>query len=123
MPKRIRRKKLREMLQGKKLKLLSDLHQEVFERLGNEYHEEFERAMDAGDEALVDLLQSIDIKLADIRRAELIQINEAERKLSEGTYGICKECGRDIGEERLVALPYAVRCIECEDHFERADSH
>ena len=118
MPKRIRRAKLRKMLLEIKQKLLADLHKEVFEKLGDEYRGEFERAMDAGDVSFIDLLQSVDVRLVDIRQEELIKMDEAERKLNEGTYGICEECGRDIGEERLAALPCAVRCVECEEHLE-----
>jgi DnaK suppressor protein len=118
MPKQIRQKKLRMVLQAKKRKLLADLHQEVFQNLGDEYRREFEQAMDTGDVSIIDLLQSVDIKLVDIRQEELIKMDAAERKLNEGTYGVCEECGRDISEERLAALPYAVRCIACEEQLE-----
>ncbi len=121
MPKRIRQDKLRKMLQERRRKLLLDLHQEVFEKLGDEYHGEFEQAMDAGDVSFIDLLQSVDVKLVDIRQEELIKMDAAERKLNEGTYGICEECGKDISVERLAALPYAVRCLECEERFEHTD--
>jgi DnaK suppressor protein len=76
--------------------------------------------MDAGDVSFIDLLQSVDVKLVDIRQEELVKMDAAERKLNEGTYGICEECGRDISEERLAALLYAVRCVECEERLERA---
>ncbi len=121
MPKRIRLDKLRKMLQERKRKLLAELHQEVFEKLGDEYHGEFEQAMDAGDVSFIDLLQSVDVKLVDIRQEELIKMDAAERKLNEGTYGICEECGKDISVERLAALPYAIRCLECEERFEHTD--
>lgn len=119
MQKKIRQGKLRKMLQERKRKILADLHNEVFEKLGNEYRGEFERAMDSGDVSFVDLLQSVGIKLVDIRQEELIKMDEAERKLKEGTYGICEECGKEISEERLRALPYAIRCIEDEERFEQ----
>jgi DnaK suppressor protein len=118
MPKRIRMQKLRKMLMERKKRLWEELHRELFEKFGNEYRGEFERAMDAGDISSVDLLQSIGIKLMDIRQEELIKMDAAERKLNEGTYGICEECGKEISEERLAAMPYAVRCIECEERFE-----
>jgi DnaK suppressor protein len=121
MPKRVRQGKLRKALQERKRKLLADLHQEVFERLGDEYRGEFERAMDTGDVSFIDLLQSVDVKLVDIRQEELIKMDVAERKLNEGTYGICEECGKDISVERLAALPYAVRCLECEERLEHTD--
>jgi DnaK suppressor protein len=120
MPKRIREQKLRKMLQEKKQRLLSDLHQEIFENLGDEYRREFERAMDAADVSIMDLLQSIDIELADIRRDEILKMEAAERKLDEGTYGVCEECGKEIGTDRLAALPYAIRCVECEERIEKA---
>ncbi len=123
MPKRIRHDKLRRMLLERKRKLLASLHQEVFEKLGEEYRGEFERAMDTADVSFIDLLQSVDIKLVDIRQEDLIKMDEAERKLREGSYGVCEECGKDISEERLAALPYAVRCIECEEKLERTEIH
>ncbi len=119
MPKKLRHEKLRKMLQERKRKIMQDLHEQVFEKLGSEYRSEFERAMDSGDVSFVDLLQSVGIKLVDIRQEELIKMDEAERKLKEGTYGICEECGREISEERLAAMPYAVRCLEDEERFER----
>lgn len=40
-------------------------------------------------------------------------IDHALRKLDEGTYGLCENCGTAIGAERLAARPYAVRCRAC----------
>jgi DnaK suppressor protein len=119
MPKKIRQEKLRKMLQERKRKILADLHAEVFEKLGDENRGEFEHAMDSGDMSFIDLLQSVGIKIVDIRQEELIKMDEAERKLKEGTYGICEECGKEISEERLAAMPYAVRCTEDEERFEQ----
>jgi RNA polymerase-binding protein DksA len=45
--------------------------------------------------------------------AELAQINRALAQIEQGTYGICSQCGRPIGERRLQALPYSDRCITC----------
>jgi DnaK suppressor protein len=121
MPKRMRHEKLRKLLHERRRKLLAGLHDEVFERLGKDYRQEFDQAMDSADISVVDLLQSVGIKLVDIRQEELIKMDAAERKLNEGTYGICEECGADISEERLAALPYAVRCLQCEERFETTD--
>jgi DnaK suppressor protein len=46
-------------------------------------------------------------------RGLLAQIEDALRRMDEGTYGICTGCGRRIDFERLEALPYAVQCAEC----------
>ena len=55
-------------------------------------------------------------------KAETVnRIDEALRRLEEGTYGHCFECGDDIGEARLRALPFAVRCKDCEEIRERTE--
>jgi RNA polymerase-binding transcription factor DksA len=46
------------------------------------------------------------------------RIAEARRALEDGTYGTCKSCGKAIPPERLRAVPEAVRCIDCQRHFE-----
>lgn len=118
MPRKIRQEKLRKMIQEQKRKLLADLRQEIFDTLGRDYHGAFDRAMDAGDVSLIDLLQSIDANLINIQQENLIKMDAAERKLNEGTYGICEECGKEISEERLAALLNAIRCTQCEEKFE-----
>lgn len=45
----------------------------------------------------------------------LDKINDSLRYIDEGSYGKCKECGKDIDEERLEFLPYAENCIHCQD--------
>ncbi len=46
-------------------------------------------------------------------QTELATLRRAEEKLAEGNYGCCDECGKAIAPERLEALPWAVRCIDC----------
>jgi RNA polymerase-binding transcription factor DksA len=50
--------------------------------------------------------------------AEERRIDDARRALAEGTYGICRNCGNPIPSERLQAVPEAVRCLDCQRHFE-----
>ena len=50
----------------------------------------------------------------------LNKINEALARLEEGRYGMCFECGDEIAEARLRALPFAVRCKDCEEAREIA---
>jgi DnaK suppressor protein len=46
------------------------------------------------------------------------RIAEARRALADGTYGNCHDCHRPIAPERLLAVPEAVRCLDCQRHFE-----
>lgn len=43
----------------------------------------------------------------------LEEIDAALRRIDEGTYGVCTNCGKSISEERLEALPWASLCIDC----------
>jgi RNA polymerase-binding protein DksA len=45
---------------------------------------------------------------------ELLQsIDDALQRIEDGTYGVCSNCGKPIGEERLEALPWTNLCIDC----------
>jgi RNA polymerase-binding transcription factor DksA len=51
---------------------------------------------------------------------EEMRISEARRALANGTYGSCQACGQQIAAARLAAVPEAVRCVDCQRHFEGA---
>lgn len=61
----------------------------------------------------------VTFSLMELESDTLEQINWALARIDEGTYGTCEECGADIPQERLVALPLATRCIECQRVAER----
>ena len=46
-------------------------------------------------------------------RANLREVERALQKLDDGGYGTCERCGREIGAERLDAIPWAPLCIDC----------
>lgn len=45
---------------------------------------------------------------------QLEQIQWALQRLDDGSYGLCEDCGAEIPEDRLVALPLATRCLRCQ---------
>lgn len=47
------------------------------------------------------------------RRRDLVRIEMAERRIAEGEYGFCTQCGEEIAEKRLEIDPMAERCIKC----------
>jgi len=63
----------------------------------------------------------IEFALIQLKTETLTQIDTALRRLEEGGYGDCFECGAEIAEARLRALPFAVRCRDCEQSREAAD--
>jgi RNA polymerase-binding protein DksA len=54
-----------------------------------------------------------DIQVIETERGLLDQVQAALNRLDDGTFGQCEHCGGSIGEERLEAIPYASRCIQC----------
>ena len=76
-------------------------------------------APDSGDEAQADLIGELD--LASVKRdlGELEELDAANRRLADGLYGICLDCGADIPLERLRAQPGAPRCVDCQRQHER----
>jgi len=53
---------------------------------------------------------------------ELRGIEAAKQRFDEGNYGVCIECGQDIGYARLRATPTAIRCIICQTRYEKTFS-
>ncbi len=57
--------------------------------------------------------------LASNEQQSLNSIDEALRKIDEGTYGICEECSKPITQKRLLAVPHARFCIKCQELEEK----
>jgi DnaK suppressor protein len=99
--------------------LLAELREDA-ERVQRDRHEDLAGAApDAGDESVATLIADLD--QADLGRdlSELRAIEAARTRLSDGSYGICADCGGDIGYERLKANPAALRCIACQTLHEK----
>src|SRR6185437_1220884 len=50
---------------------------------------------------------------------QLRQVESALSRISRGKYGICLKCEDDVGQKRLDALPWAIFCVQCQEHAER----
>jgi RNA polymerase-binding protein DksA len=72
-----------------------------------------------GDVATVTFDRELDYTLEENEERVLGAIDAALRRIDEGTYGTCTSCARPIGEERLEALPWTTRCIDCKRREER----
>ena len=67
--------------------------------------------------------EEIEFALIQMNAQTLNQIDATLHRLEEGTYGDCFECGNEIPKARLQALPFAVRCKDCEDDRETVEQH
>ncbi|MEO7271841.1 MAG: TraR/DksA family transcriptional regulator [Vicinamibacterales bacterium] len=75
---------------------------------------------DAAETSESDIQDDIEFALIQMKAETLHKIEEALRRLDENTFGYCFECGDEISERRLRALPFAVRCKDCEEAREMA---
>jgi RNA polymerase-binding protein DksA len=80
--------------------------------------EDGELSSAAGDQHLADhasemLDREVDGSLEENAEDIVREIDAALERIDAGTYGICRNCGKPIPEERLDAVPYAVLCVPC----------
>src|SRR5262249_60762855 len=80
--------------------------------------EEDENFPDRADRASMESNRNSVLRIRDRERKLIFKIQEALRRLDDGTYGICEECGEEIGIERLKARPVTTLCIECKSSQE-----
>jgi len=74
---------------------------------------------DARDAASESEANDVEACLAELRAVELVEINDAFQKLSDGTYGMCEACGTRIPEARLRLIPAVSLCVACKRDHER----
>ena len=77
--------------------------------------------LDAVESAEADIQEDIEFALVQMKSETLNKVNDALVRLERGDYGFCYECGEEIAEKRLRALPFAVRCKDCEEARETAE--
>ena len=108
-------KKAKATLEEMREQTLRHVQQEVSE--GREQTKD--DGMDTYDLASESRDREIHTILNDRDRAKLNAINEALERVEDGSYGKCEECGADIAEGRLVALPFTRLCVTCQSEQER----
>ena len=79
---------------------------------GAESGDELDLASDQQDRELF-------LLLSNRGRKKLLAIDEALEKIKEGTYGVCQECGEQIGAGRLKAMPLCNYCVDCQSEIEK----
>jgi DnaK suppressor protein len=111
-----RYEELRRMLEERR----REITQEVQGKIRDARAEHTGDVVDAVETSEADIQEDIEFALIQMKAETLNKINEALARLEDGTYGYCFECGEDIAEQRLRALPFAVRCKDCEEAREVA---
>jgi DnaK suppressor protein len=110
---------LSKIVEARRGALLAELREDAARTREQPYSEHAGMAPDAGDESVATLIA--DLEQADLTRDldEFRALEAAREKLKSGEYGICIECGTDVGYDRLKASPAALRCIQCQERHEK----
>jgi RNA polymerase-binding protein DksA len=61
------------------------------------------------------------LELAEGERERLYALDDAIRRIDEGTYGVCDMCGCNITKQRLKVMPQAKYCIKCQEKEEKSE--
>lgn len=73
------------------------------------------------DQAAADIEQSMRMRLCNREMLYIKKIEEALRRIENGTFGECEECGEEIEIRRLEARPTATLCVFCKEEQERKE--
>lgn len=114
----LRVKALEKMLSARRQEVIKEIEGLMSRRMSDEMQGRIDSAPDVGDQALLDSERGRDISILEMRNRMRQQIEEALIRLREGSYGRCADCGIEISEKRLLALPFAWRCVACQEKVE-----
>ena len=104
---------LRKMLEERRAEI-----QEKLRAIRAEMPSYQDEVRDSEEQSVTDFAQEMDFALMEMKAQTLIRIDEALQRVDQGTYGTCDECGKDIAEARLSAVPFALLCRDCQEREE-----
>jgi len=137
MREKIQKSKLKSLGPGKSIKreekvqaarkAILDLKEKLgAEGFGKSLPMDLVRSFDIGDEgdrAGTERTHEVSILLSGRDKEKLHAVEEALERIREGTYGVCEECGDEIGGRRLKAMPLAKSCVTCQSQMEKEKVH
>ncbi|HQX82281.1 MAG TPA: TraR/DksA C4-type zinc finger protein [Vicinamibacterales bacterium] len=118
---RVRYVELKRILEERRREILAQVQEKMRDVRAEGGIGEGQGVLDAAESSEADIQDDIEFALIQMKSETLNRIEEALVRLDEGTFGNCFECGDEIAERRLRALPFAVRCKDCEEARELAE--
>jgi DnaK suppressor protein len=112
---------LRRILEERRREIVSAVQEKIRDVRTEGTGTQVQGVLDAAETSGVDIQEDIEFALIQMKAETLTKIEEALKRLEDGSYGYCFECGEEISERRLRALPFAVRCKDCEEAREIAE--
>jgi DnaK suppressor protein len=119
---RSRYQELKRMLEARRRELQAEVQGKIRDvRAEGSWGGKLNEVLDAVESSEVDIQDEIEFALIQMKSETLNKVHDALARLDQGDYGNCFDCGEEIAEKRLRALPFAVRCKDCEEAREAAE--
>lgn len=108
-----------------------DKFKSVLERQLQELQSDFGRELqtmgspalaDINDQATLESERSFELRIKDRERKLIGKVQEALKKVGDGSYGVCESCGEAISVKRLMARPVTSFCINCKSEMEAQET-
>jgi DnaK suppressor protein len=109
-------KAFRKLLIEKINELLSEAGKTVSEMTNGK-----ENFPDPNDRASLESDRNFELRIRDRERRLIVKMQEAIKRIDDGTFGVCEACGGPISEKRLTARPVTTDCIDCKTKQEKAE--
>ncbi len=116
-----RNQRNRRILEQRRRELLVDLRHDLHDARAGVDAVQADDATDELDTGAVMERSSIRFSLMHVKSEILVRVDEALARIDQGEYGLCESCHAEIAEARLRALPFALRCTDCEQRQEDAE--
>ncbi len=119
---RTRYSELKQMLEDRRREIHAEVKGKMRDvRTEGSWGSKASDVVDAVESSEADIQDEIEFALIQMKSETLNKIEDALLRLDNGDYGNCFECAEEIAEKRLRALPFAVRCKDCEEAREVAE--
>jgi DnaK suppressor protein len=114
-----RRSELTAILHDRRRQIQNDVQSRIRDSRADRGHEVVDDVENSG----AGMQEAIELSLIQMKAQTLNAVEHALVKVEAGTYGYCVECGDEMTEQRLRALPFAVRCTACEQKREQRSAN
>lgn len=109
---------IREMLQRMRREILADIQARITQKRDDIGPKDIGDAYDTASEGRE---QEFGYLMNTRDKQKILRIEEALRRLNAGDYGVCEECGESIAVKRLIAMPFSLLCVRCQQQEEEAE--
>lgn len=113
-----RYQELKRLLEERRLEIIGEVQHKMRNVRNEDAAISRQGVRDEAESSEAEIQDDIEFALLQMKAETLKKIGKALARLEEGSYGNCYECGTEISEQRLRALPFAVRCKSCEESRE-----